>query len=486
MKHNNILLLPLFALTTLVACTGQKSSENTPTRSAFEKVKKLSFIAEDVNPTYSPLNEKSKILVVPITFKSGSSLSTWTNTKLLNLREYYFGEKKSLTSYYKTMTFDKVNISGFVTDPIEETKYSSYQVNADSSMSVLFDMIQDVAEKIQIKYSNINWNEYDLNNDGMFDNIHMITNYNSNVWAEPLWPHMYHTDKERTSDHLGVNVYSISAINHMTDAITSIHEQGHIFGLEDYYDYSYKGVDYIGGADMQSNNVFDWNSFSKMQTGVITPYIYKGSRKEESITLSAASINGDCLLIPANYKTWNGSAYDEYFLIELFSPYGNNEADWSSWGNLGDYGVRMYHVDARLYGSNVKSGDFIKVTDWEQQRINSLEDIKKYKYTQIGSNNCYDWRDYEGGIKEHSNYQLLQIVQKGGSNTFATPGGRTSLKYLDLFKQGDEFTFNKYNTFLTKDKKAVTTTNEGEEFPWKITFSKMSKEKVTITISKNK
>ena len=47
------------------------------------------------------------------------------------------------------------------------------------------------------------------------------------------------------------------------DAHTYIHEMGHMLGLPDYYDYSFKSSP-TGMYDMQDNNVGDHNPFSKM------------------------------------------------------------------------------------------------------------------------------------------------------------------------------------------------------------------------------
>ncbi len=481
-KRNILLILP--------ACISLASCKND---TGFIKVEKLSILASDINNAYSPSVGNTNVLVVPISFPEvDAKLGTWTKDKLDKVNEAYFLGEDSLKSYYDVASFGKMNLSGLVTDIIEINEMTYQEINEnEGSYEKLFDMIEIVSIKVQEKYKDIDWAEYDKNNDGCFDNIHMITNYKATVWAENLWPHMFSTNRPLPEKGLGVNVYSVSSILNINDATTAIHEQGHIFGLEDYYDYSGK-VHYLGGADMQDGDAFDWNSYSKMVTGWVSPYVYKGTTNNAKITLKAASINGDCLIIPANYSSWNGSAYDEYFLLELFSPFGNNKRDWKGWPKyLGKYGVRIYHVDSRLWGANENENinhQFLSIDDLDTQAINSIEDRAKFKYATIGANNSYYWTDYEGGIEQSKDFNLLGLIQAQGKNTFGDPKSigiyDTYLGEKDLFHEGDTFTFEKYANFIDKTLTNKKTMNNGEIFPYSIYFDEMSNESVTLTISR--
>lgn len=462
----------------------------------YHKVESMSFISSDLKNSYAPSSGNVKMLVIPITFAGSTTtgytkyISSWTDNKLSAVNDYYFGSETSLASYYKTASFNKINITGFVSEPYQNTTITIKQILSQTGddYTYLWDMMDDALNYVYNTYTDINWSEYDLNQDGCIDNIHLITNYTSTVWNEALWPHMFYTHRKGTLEKPMIDVYSVSGIGFVNDSITAIHEQGHIFGLEDYYDYtSNSNRDYIGGADMQSNNVFDWNSFSKLSMGWVNPYVVDGTNKNFEITMSAASLNGDCLIIPADYSTWNGSAHDEYFLVELFSPFGNNQKDWTgSWKTvLGEYGVRLYHVDARAFGSNKtneNNKEVLIVDDMDSQEIKTKEDIAKYEDVTHGANNCYDYMAYEGGIEQCKDYKLLSIIQKGGTDTFGNNDGRHYLSKKDLFIEGDKFTFSKYAKFLSKTGKEVKTMDNGEEFHWEITFTKMSKESVTMRI----
>ena len=454
-------------------------------------------IQTDLDSDISPSKGNVKMLIIPITL-NGNYTDTWTNSRLNAIDGYYFGtdsNKMSLKSYYETASFGQMNVSGLVTAPYVETSPSltSDLVEADSSMSKLFEVIENAVDYIKTEYPEINLDDYDLNDDGAIDNIHLITNFNTStyqsqtgneVWSTPLWPHKYQTNQTGTVASPVANVYSISAINHVYDCVTAIHEQGHIFGLDDYYDYSDSGVDYIGYADMQSYNMFDWNSFSKFSVGWISPYVVTGPTE---VTIQAASINGDCIVVPANPDTFNNSAFDEYFLIELFSPYGNNAVNYpkngtyqgSTWSyycnnfeDLGDYGVRMYHVNAQTYR-------------WTGSGFVEFNQHVTNQYVYIPTDNDgYNYSGRSSYFTDWANYKELAIIQQGGVDTFGSTSSsaRHFLSEDDLFHQGDVFTFNAYKQFLTKNNTVPTTMNNGETFPYKITFTAMSATQTTVKI----
>ena len=457
----------------------------------------ITNVYTDLDRNVSPSKGDVKMLIIPITL-TGDYTDTWTESRLSEIDGYYFGmdtDKISLKKYYETASFGQMNVSGLVTEPYVETSGSltSNDIQDDTSLQKLFTLIANAVDYIKTNYPSIDLDDYDLNDDGAIDNIHLITNFNTDSykdatgqspWSTPLWPHKYQTYDSGTKTSPVANVYSISAINHVKDGITAIHEQGHIFGLDDYYDYGQTDVDYVGCADMQSYNIFDWNSFSKFAVGWISPYVVTGPTE---ITMQAASINGDCIVVPADPTTFSNSAFDEYFLIELFSPYGNNIMNYpvkgvyqgnaweyysNTYQNLGNFGVRLYHVNAQLY--KYSGGGFVPFDDKVENN---------YVYT-VTDNSIYEYADRSYYFSNFADYKLLSVIQRGGVDTFGSTasGARHFLSSNDLFRQGDVFTFDNYKQFLTKTSAVPTTMNNGETFPYKITFVAMSATQVTVKI----
>ena len=416
MKNNSIkFIIPLAALA-VSACASSNRKQNSKT--GFVNVDDVTMVCSDLQSNYAPSKGEVKMLVIPIAFTNsakdgGSSYYTdWTTTSVNRLNNFYFGKEDSLASYYATASLGNLSVKGMIAPVYQNSTIKTSTILNDSSFEKLFDLIENAIGWVQDTLTDVNWAEYDLNQDGCIDNVHLITNYTSDEWNTPLWPHMWNTGRKGTVERPLADVYSISGIGFVDDAITAIHEQGHIFGLDDYYDYtgasSGTGVDYIGALDMQSYNCFDWNSFSKLSMGWVKPYVINGEADVTTINIKAASINGDCILIPADYSTWNGSAFDEYFLLELFAPYGNNKKDWSDYSSrLGKKsGIRLYHVDARVYGSDSRTYnpqreeyDYL-IEDLEEQEINSKEDIAKWQYNVRGANNSSNWKDYPSGIDQ--------------------------------------------------------------------------------------
>jgi hypothetical protein len=277
----------------------------------------------------------------------------------------------------------------------------------------------------------------------------------------------------------------------------AIHEQGHVFGIQDYYDYTNScgtSRDYVGGADMQSRNVFDYNAFSKFSLGWASPIVVDGTVEETTIEINSFADSGEFIVIPANDSTYNKSAFDEYFMIELFSNKENNNLSWTSWEDensvsLGNGGIRLYHVDARVVGCN--SGEFLNSSNedvWHQ--VDYLDEFPTNSTNAldchvVGTNNSYDYTAYAGyPYSDYSNYKLLTLIQKGGTNTFANDSGNNALSVDDLYQTGDTFSFEDAKSFLLKSGTASTMDN-GELFPYTITFVNVNENSATIKIVKN-
>lgn len=462
--------------------------------------KSVSYTMQDFKNTLTPDVDDVYVLVVPFSLSfakdsSNYSLTPWSSSNISFIENNYFGTNTGVTAindkkwptfgeFYSSASHNTISIKGLVTDVYgvtSETKISSL----DNSYDTLYSLFDTLVQTVQRDHSDIDWSLYDRNNDGALDAVHFISNFNSATWSDTFWPHMSSTNLSPSSTHLIPNTYSLSSLEHFENSLTAIHEQGHMFGLDDYYDYaSSNKYDFIGHADMQNENIFDWNSFSKLETGWATPTVITGEEDEVTVTLSAASLNGDCLLVPANYDTWNGTAFDEYFLFELFSPVGNNETSWAYYerqhGSLGDYGVRAYHVNANLFG-------------YYNNKLYHLEVPDNRTYTYVGHycTNSTSYTDYYGdnatyftGLSEYDNYPLLSLVSAQDGKRFMTKSSNAYLQEADLFKQGDVFTFENAKYSLKKGGEVQTKMNNGESWNYSITFDEMSKEQMTVTIRK--
>lgn len=445
------------------------------------------------DPHYAPSHGNQKLLMVPIKLSGSSGTAEWTEARLNQVEEAIYAENPetgmSLVSYYYNASYGKLNITGEVS-PVYETRFT--RSNLDSSMNNLITMYNEATT--WLGQNGINLDDYDSNDDGYIDSIHFIVNAINVDGNSNMWPHMFQTgNNPGTTTNPLTNTYSLSNLDHLGDAITTIHEQGHIFGLEDYYDYTYSGRDYVGSADMQSNNVMDWNAFSKLSVGWVDPYVFDTSLDSQTFTLYPQSTSGDILLIPT--ESWNGSMYDEYILIELFAPVGNNAYFWNDWHySLGDGGVRLYHVDARL-GRLVE--DSSSSSWWGSYDVELIDDPNNSPNLagtgEFLNTNSYIDSDYaqtlysyaSSTMSEYEPYHLLHLIQAGGEDTYSTGSsyygsGRAYLNEDDLFQTGDVFTLSSYSDFFEN----VTTFNNGEAFPYRIEFNKVTKDSASVTVTR--
>lgn len=241
-----------------------------------------------------------------------------------------------------------------------------------------------------------------------------------------------------------------------------IHEMSHAFGLVDYYDFApYKGeiIDALGTFDMQSHDVGDWNCFSRFTCGWLEPYLISEGVDSVTLKLSCSSEYNNAVLIPTS-KGWNGTAFDEYLLIDVMAPVGANGYDWE-WGlderqikpigaKANGGGVRILHVDSRLAVKTTKSvspTEAVAVYSplYGYDAIMEMLDLPDYgqrlNLTEIYTNS----NGYEPKIEGDERwYHLLDLIPSDGSSKYriCTPSD-WSMYYLfspgDLFSTGEVF-----------------------------------------------
>ncbi len=224
------------------------------------------------------------------------------------------------------------------------------------------------------------WTYFDSDKDGYLDliwNVYAYPQYgsgdnpdkNNDFW----WA--YVTYNLQTSPNVAdptVKTLAFASTNFMTqyngyDSHTFIHETGHTLGLSDYYDYNNTWKP-LGRVDYMDGNLGDHNAYSKFALGWVNPYILHeedidGVADEDgkgegvtsaTVTLRHGSSSGDALVLAS--PGYNGTAFDEYLILELMGPYGLCETDYKNGYDMSsgfkEPGIRVIHVDARAYANN--------------------------------------------------------------------------------------------------------------------------------------
>jgi M6 family metalloprotease-like protein len=317
-----------------------------------------------------------KLLVVPVTFEGESTFSA---TDIATINTSFFGDAadtgwQSLKSYYYTSSYGKLTIGGTVTSaftyPGTSADFEASGTTDDSRADSMVNAVVTWAAG-----QGYNMADFDNDGDGYIDGVEMIyktAQKAKDAGGNSLWWNFTSVAQDNTTPNKTSPVayryfwsmYSMiqnGFYNPNIDCHTLIHETGHMLGLDDYYSYS-ENKEYVAGCvDMMDCNVGDHDAYSKFAMGWAKPRIIDGSASNFYITLDSFTDTGDSLLV-RDTKTdkWNNTPYDEYLLLQYYTPTGLNKKDstgypeWASsngYGHGGTYageGLQVFHVDSRL------------------------------------------------------------------------------------------------------------------------------------------
>jgi len=335
-------------------------------------------------------------------------------------------DRFSLSEYYDIASYGNYHIRSFVTDwfaaPFDFAEMMNQGVENGAFHEKFNEWLFDT-------YPNMDWSLFDSDANGFFDAVILVNtgtvgdtmNAGTFSYAQH-WSPGYTGEGAGTQEKPAIKNH-ISMNEFFLRDSTLIHEYGHAFGLIDYYDVTYSGIDAVGRYDMQSASVGDWNAYSKYAVGWIEPEIISDLAVGESkeITIGSLAETGDAIVIPSAGTSIDGP-FNEYILIDLFTPDGVNAYDASDFGLDDTAGVRIYHVNASM-----------------EKRILTGEDGKEYPIGTVSYANAYD----------KSGKYMIELIQSGKDNTFTDVDNlRTQLSKDDLFYEGDVFTAEAYKEFF--------------------------------------
>ena len=300
------------------------------------------------------------------------------------------------------------------------------------------DMIIDACRLADDQYG-VNFADYDLNNDGLVDNVFVFyagTNEAEGGGENTVWPHRSELTDELVLDGKTVSVYACtSEINmarwspQMAGIGTFCHEFGHVLGWPDFYDTD-------GSENGDTEGVWDW---SLMCTG---SYNNEG-RTPPSLSAVERMLVGWCepeeLVYTGNYALEDLQSSNEAYLIptdtdgEYFVL--ENRQNISGWDMyLGGHGLLIWHVDRSgryvagqsaldrwLFNSpnNVKSHQCYRIvtarpgsTDGYQPYMPFPGQSGKTEFTSMSNPENVSWSG------AHIDAELTNIVEEGGVITF--------------------------------------------------------------------
>lgn len=433
----------------------------------------------------APTKGSVKLLVIPIWFTNSSTFISESKKETIreDIQKAYLGTTTetgwhSVKSYYETESMNSLSFEGTVSSWYScNQEYATYGPS-NSGGNATVNLVTTATNWYFNNNPSEQRTDYDRDGDGYLDGIMLIyaaPDFNalgnssySNLWAYCYWvqdtsknsktnpgpntffwaSYDFMYDSSTASAKTGTSNYASGDCSHCSvDAHTFIHEMGHVFGLDDYYDYGSSGYKHAGGFSMQDYNIGGHDPFSVMAYGWADPYIPTNSCE---ITISAFQKNHDLILLTPE---WNGndSPWDEYLLLELYTPTGLNQLD-SSYSYASrpkgptQVGIRLWHVDARLayFTSQSDSGSYSRLT------TNPKDTKATYGVYQAFTDTCND-EDYGSVLgAAYDKYNLLKLIR---NNTSAPVHSTSFISNSDLFGNGSNFSMSTYKSQFSNSTK---------------------------------
>ena len=466
-----------------------------------------------------------KLVVVPVTFEEQRVDEKEQEAKKVHIQNAFFGDKthnsyESVASYYNKSSYGKVKITGEVVDwfecsytvdrAINEAKNNgSGEVVSRNIAAQVADYLHELTNR---PGSTFDINDYDNDNDGVIDGIYIVYDYpqdDSISNRSPLfWAYFdkvtkgfdgLNNDSPYASSYSWSSFYftgSRAMSENIVEANTFIHETGHLFGLDDYYNTNSKTFNHNGSYSKETSGVFqptgfmemmDYNlgdhcAFSKYLLDWANPYVIQD---ECEITLRSLTKSGDFAIFPA--PNWNGTAFDEYLLLEYFTPDDlNSSFNFPSYSYFdGDnveriytypnrHGLRVYHVDARLA--------YFRTRTLKSEKIAidaSQAELEAWKTTNpdVGYVDFLNTNATQGTVDSNAQV-LLHLLEADGKNNLLNGIAASN---TTLFGINSTFGYDVYKDFVFNKKDA---SNEHFSFDYKFKVSKLSSDQVTLTIEK--
>lgn len=465
------------------------------------------------NLSATPLTGSPKLLVIPVWLTdSNKYITNATNKENVrkDIESAYFGDEDeigwySVSSFYKEESQGRLNLTGVVSSWYE-CDYSTAQVGNGNFATK--DLVVDAVNWFFDNNPSEKRSDYDSDNDNVLDGTiliyaapdHTQTGFGEetypNLWAYCFWiqknlggiypnaffwasyDFMYGSTNARA--RTGSNYYMGDTRHCTVDSHTYTHEMGHMFGLEDYYDYSGQ-YSPAGGFSMQDYNIGGHDPYSLLALGWLDAYIPTDSM---TLTIRSLTEGHDLILLTPQFNTYL-SPFDEYLLLELYTPTVTNRMDslfeYMSYYPTGSNkaGIRLWHVDARLavndgYGTKWSLSNSANVN---QNRITTAfkntyysDDIDAEYLTVLGSS-YYD-------------YDILHLIRNNRYYDYKLSKD-TTFNSSDLFYTRDSFDMNRYRNQFVKNGKL----DSGIDLEWSfvvdsITTDLFGKTTATITLTR--
>lgn len=435
----------------------------------------------------APATGKIYALVIPVNFLDSDTFDNKKQETIIH--NAFFGIKErtrfeSLSSFYDYSSYGQLEFTGMVTKHYTYPYQSTELGNGTSSISSR--VAGSALKWFYDNYPDVDKEQFDSDHDDNIDALFIIYNHQKSDSPNSLWwaycDHMSRSiggnvNAPYGSSYAWISYDFLDGKNNYAETHVGIHESGHIFGLADYYNTN-SGALYqpTGYVDMMDRNIGDHTGYSKMLLDWTTPYVANGDGK---ITLKPFSTSGDLLLIPTS-KGWNKTPYDEYLLLEYYTPTGMNANDAGTkysyldknnekqiFTFLKEPGLKVYHVDSRVgYFDSMFSHNLLAIIG-DDDELEKISGRSSYCLDFVYNNTISD-------SKAKTDPVLYHLLERSGENTLIN--GKP-FESKSLFKKGDSFGIDTFKDFVF---------DNGSKLTYTFKIDEMNKDGITISFDEIK
>lgn len=303
----------------------------------------------------------------------------------------------SVRDYYQFASQGQLDYISDIYGPYTSKNPMSYYGKNNPNNGSDSNPVELCIEAVSSLPSDIDYNQYDNDGDGIVDNVHIIyAGYGEEAGgsSNTIWAHEYpHRIGLKSDIGFSLAGYSCSPElrgnrgNHITNIGVICHELGHALGALDYYDTNYgTGGEYVGTGkwDIMANG--SWNDEGRVPAN-FNPYVRSMvfgwnpiSVLEANQNYSIPSMGTEAQEISTVYMIETGSEND-YFLLENRQQIEFDEA-------IPGAGLMIYHVHPNIDRNNTTNTVNATHPQGLYPVCASYSEPAKKKYGNINSEEC--------------------------------------------------------------------------------------------------
>lgn len=300
----------------------------------------------------------------------------------------------SVSDYFRDQSYGQFRLTFDVVGPVTVSQpYGYYGKNSGSYSDVnVRDMVVEACNLVR---GQVNFADYDWDNDGEVDQIYLIyAGYGEQWGASPstIWPHESSlSDQALEIDGKRIDTYACSSElfgntgKYYSGIGTACHEFSHCLGLPDIYD-----VNYSGGIGMANWDIMSGGGYAGHSGKGEAPCGYSAYERAFAGWLELKEINSSTIVTelppidekPMAYVLYNEGNREEFFILENRQSQG-----WFTYVDRTDgcHGMLVTHVD---YSTSA----------WERNALNTNPSHQRLSFVPAGG-------EYGDKVKVESTYR---------------------------------------------------------------------------------